>query len=465
MARSRTPQRAKRHGAAAPHAGAPKVTPALRRVRLRRILWETFTRLALAIAVIGLFHVLQAVPQIRATVEYSYDWLQTRLTPVAKAAANIVVVDVSDIPTVSRAEDPGTQYTPRDRLLGVITTIDRQGPAAIGIDIDFALDESGEYFTPGDPVFLKNLIKLQTRTFVGVSRGLGAGPAEVLRDPAFTPLVTYVIRQNPDGFGPNPRMSEYAEIPYLNADGTPAADPWMVRSLAVALAGEPAAGSWPAWLVVRRTRQPIDAETPGLAVHPYLVDFSPIDDFERAAIPSAALPAMGPSLKDRIVLVGRASKGNWPTNLSDTFTVPGHRESAYPGVLLHACATYTLLNATLWQFTPAGSLVVDLGFSALVFIALAAVALFYNSIVVQDVAVHRLNKLFTWAAVFGVFAIGLWFVNRTRLMWPDYVLVAGSLLLHSSLEQPDNPLRTVGRWLRQGWRAVALHRTEGGHSS
>jgi hypothetical protein len=43
--------------------------------------------------------------------------------------------------------------------------------------------------------------------------------------------------------------------------------------------------------------------------------------------------------------------------------------------------------------------------------------------------------------------------------------VTETLLLHSSLEQPDAPIRSVVRMFRKGWRAVVFHHPDEEHSA
>jgi hypothetical protein len=86
---------------------------------------------------------------------------------------------------------------------------------------------------------------------------------------------------------------------------------WHLRSLAVALAGTPDGPPW--WLdraIVRGQEMPPDEAN--IRYKQFLVDFSPIDEFEGKVLATAnplVLSSQHKQLEGKIVIIGRGVKG------------------------------------------------------------------------------------------------------------------------------------------------------------
>ena len=470
MTRSRKRNRTKSRVASdAPR--AETVPLSLRRDRSRRIWLHFLYGLLLTALIIPAFLLAEKIPQVHDAVEISYDWLQSQVASVKGARRSVVFIDIKDLPTASDPAHPEREpHTSRKALRAIVDAVlqHEQKPRAIGIDVDFSLTKDGEFYTPDDRDFLDFLADRrdkQPKLFVGVVKGVENGPSKWLGDPRFGDLAAYVVIPNAEGFGANPWLDERLDIPYIDSNRETRF--WPLPSLAAAVAGVPAGPPFLLrWAVERRVKKEEGEGDAKVPFQQFLVDFSPIDDFSEHAIVSADPEFLKTDrrlaeLAGKVVIIGRGSGGDFPA--TDTFAVPGHRHQKYPGVLVHACAAYTLLGATLWRPTLLGRVAADAVFSIVVFGSVALIAWYYNSRVKDDVAMHRLNKLMTWVMVPVVILVGLGLAIGFRTMWADHILVAAGVLLHSSLEQPDNPLRVVGRALRKGWHVVAFERPDQEH--
>jgi CHASE2 domain-containing sensor protein len=444
------------------------VSPDVISARRKHIVQHTVFGLVLIIVV--LLVVLAAekmVPQVRAAIDYSYDWLQARLAPVDAAKREITVVDISNLqPRRDPSKLDDEPYTSRKELLPIIETIVRHRPLAIGIDIDFSPRGDGHFFTTEDRPFLEALLRAkeqhgQARFFVGVASGIEKGPSKWLGHEKYRDLAAHILRPKAEEFGPNPRMDVAIDIPYISDDGRELTA--TLPALAYAIAGPPPEPpKFLRWAVDRKPKPP----TEGVQFRQFLVDFSPIDEFASDVIVASDAAGVrdASAFNGKIVIVGRGSRGLFPTTTNDTFTAPGRRERAYAGMLLHACAAYTLRGATLWEFKKSTRLLLDVLFSAVVLLTVAAVALYYSSRVKEDVSLHRLSRWLTFVMVLVVLFLGPKVASWGRVMWPDYIVVAGGLLLHASLEQRDSPIRVTLQALRRGWRAIGFAPADKGHT-
>ncbi len=474
MSRSRKRHRTEKRDAS-DSARAAGIPLPLRRQRSRRIRAYFLHGLALTAIIIPAFLLAERIPQVHAAVEISYDWLQSHLTVAKGVRASVVFIDISDLPLLPDPGHPEREpHTSRAALRSIVEAVlaHEQKPKAIGIDVDFSLAKDGEFFSPDDRAFLEFLLgqeAMHGRLFVGVADGLQRGPSRALGDPRFKELATSVVVPKEEGFGANPWMSAVTNIPFIEPPN-PAIQYWPVPSLSAAMTGieteppRPLQWALESWVV----KEVGDAEGK-VAIEQFLVDFGAIDDFNEHAIVSADPELLKRDrrlgeLAGKVVIIGRGSNGKFPA--TDTFSVPGrHGEDGgdYAGVLLHASGAYTLLGATLWRPTLPGRLTADALFSVAVFGSVSLIALYYNNRARDDVAMHSLTKLMTWIAVPVVVLVGLSLAIWTRIMWADHILVAAGLLLHSSLEQSDNPLRVAGRGVLRGWQTVALERRDEEH--
>src|SRR5262249_15941922 len=122
-----------------------------------------------------------------------------------------------------------------------------------------------------------------------------------------------------------------------------------------------------------------------------------------------------------VVLIGDGSLGK----ARDIFVIPG-RQQPVPGIYLHACAIYTLAMAPLYELTLLGRIVIDVSLLLLILLAITFIR-------PRKVNSARLEDLLTLLVVVGVILGGM-FVRSTCLMWNDFILTLGGLLLHPRLQ-------------------------------
>ena len=156
------------------------------------------------------------------------------------------------------------------------------------------------------------------------------------------------------------------------------------------------------------------------------------------------------TLANKVVLLGRTR------NTTDTFTVPGKPEKPYAGVFLHACAAYTLLERPLYRLKEPGRFLLDFVLSAAIFGFVLGVRWHPHSPHVDEFLEHRLPQLLALFVAVLLILCELWLVPRTHLMWDDFLLVAGVLLVHTPIERAAGKgiARVVG-WVRSLRDALA----------
>jgi CHASE2 domain-containing sensor protein len=164
-----------------------------------------------------------------------------------------------------------------------------------------------------------------------------------------------------------------------------------------------------------------------------LVDYGALDSVEVIRATNGA-PLRDESQRDgifgKLVLVGDATLGK----ATDTFQVPGQQQP-YPGVFLHACAAQTLIDASLYELTRTGRLVLDVLLSAVILAALVLIGLFYRDRKSRAQATSRLRGTLTWLTLGAAIVIGVIFVRITRVMWDDFFLALLLLMFHPAIEE------------------------------
>lgn len=106
-----------------------------------------------------------------------------------------------------------------------------------------------------------------------------------------------------------------------------------------------------------------------------------------------------------------------------------------PGVYLHASATYTLLEAPLFRLTHAGRIVGDAFAAGLVFGPVFLTGLYFQRKGRVGGIPHSLHAILTVTVIVLVASIGHLLVRQVRLLWTDYLMVVGALLLHGPIER------------------------------
>ena len=197
----------------------------------------------------------------------------------------------------------------------------------------------------------------------------------------------------------------------------------------------------------------------GLTVEDFLVDYSSLDSIETISATDGG-PFKDGSRRDRIfgklVLIGDATLGK--TN--DIFPAPGRAMKVYPGVFLHACGAYTLIEGRLYELTPTGRVMTDLLLSGLILGGLVLTGLFYRDQESRGRATHRLRGVLTLVMVLTAIVVGVVFVRITRIMWDDFVLALTLLVFHPSIEDRAEALwerlkRVVERKTNPGTEKVS----------
>jgi CHASE2 domain-containing sensor protein len=374
----------------------------------------------------------------------TYDLLQNHLT--ASGDLRVVVLNISGIqmkPTLG--PQPGL-ITDREPLKDIVDALvklkkEGQGPTAIGLDVDFSPDVHG-YAYPDDPKVLDFLLDMNKEIpiRVGVNSSLALGPQRWLGDPKYMDLATCVTVPKPEKGQSTWYMPEFLVVNYPAASFGGISE--RCPSMGVALANATVKEVSPELSLFAETIRMKTGEDP-ISKSEFLVDYSPLESLIRSApdVVSAADLAKEPakeSVKGKIVLLGRTK------NTTDTFTVPGKPEQAYPGVFLHACAIYTLKNGPLYGLKGLTRTLFDVGFSAIVFGSLFLIRSWQFNQGMEVAIGHRLPAFLSLGVAFILSIGATYFVDKTHVMWDDFILVDIVLLVHTPIEH-----NTVefGKWL------------------
>ncbi len=457
------PPRSRASKPKAKRASPPPAVPAqIQRERFRHIIRDFVISVLFTVLLIGAKDVFENTRAGGYLEDIARDWLQYSLAR-NKDLRNpkIVVVDISSF--APRAKHP---YTPRDKLKAVVDAVSSHSPRAVGLDVNFSAEGDEPFFVPDeDPDFLDYCLAKRKKIadgllFVGISSSVVKGPDRWLGSKQYFPLAAYIDHPNSESVGATAEMDEYIDVLHRSDGET---QYWRLPSLGAAISHHPIADEprlirWavePDHLVEETVTDPFYIQHAR-----FVVDFSRIDDFESAAILApgddaglAALKTDNRFIGADTVIIGRGANADD----SDRFAVPGHTKR-YPGVFLHACAAYTLMQKNpLRLMTHRGRWAFDAAVSFLIFFPILMLRLHYNSRTRQEVASHRLNKIFTWSAIVLLFVVGVSMVNRTRIFWEDFPLVMIGLLLHSRLERGAEAVGPdlLGR-LRSAWRSIAF---------
>jgi len=190
----------------------------------------------------------------------------------------------------------------------------------------------------------------------------------------------------------------------------------------------------------------------------FLVDYSPLESLIQSSKevydPDADVP-INVGVGGKIVLLGRTK------NTADMFTVPGNPEHAYPGVFLHACAAYTLLEKIpLYRLTERGRVLFDILFSLAIFGPLLWSRLRRHKQGKEVVIGHRMPGFLSCLVAVILTFLAVWLVRWTHLMWDDFLLVAVALLAHTPIEHTTVE---IGKWIADtfhSWRYVSSPSSE-----
>lgn len=400
--------------------------PAGTKLRHRSILRDFFKGL-LFIALVGsLKFGIEHTPAGNSLERAGYDFLQRRLST---DYLPVVVLDISKLEPAPFDVD-GVQgiATPRDHLKKLLQAVVEQDVRAIGIDIDFSPDAG--YVTPRDPEFFQFCLNLEQRSGVpvvlGIFRTESLPPSRWLGVEEYSGLAASISI---------PRHDTRKMLKWIRVDGKSGQG----RTLAAALAErfQASESRLLGWLHEHGlVEQVFNKELKqGVHVAEFFVDYSSlksqIEDRTLATINPEVIRDQGHRLRGKIVLLGRAALDDDDTEL---FNVAS-RDQQIPGVFLHASAVSTLTHAPLYELTGSSRLAIDLILSVIILLSVIAIRLFFMNPGERDVSGHKLQIFLTWVVVVIALTVGVMFVTKTRLMWSDFVMVLGALVLHPYIEQ------------------------------
>ena len=381
----------------------------------------------------------------------AYTLIQRHLASTAPALETIRVVNLGDLsPQANPADRSGQAVTPRVRLRRLITDVVSQRPAAIGMDVDFSPDEKG-YADPADPFFFGFCRRQGVPIFLGVKRSLPLPSRDWLGAEEYNGLAASLAGPPHD-----PR--------YYFASTTAAGADRPLPTLAARLfpyAAPPTRLPWPRWMAEQTGEdRPVDDTTPqgrALLAEKFSVDYSQLGRLMAAGentpsggvarhvglsayYTSASTPCDPRDvLCDKVVLIGDAQAKDG----TDLFPLFGRM---VPGVYIHACATYTLSRLPLYDLTPRGQVALDLLFSVPLLVGLACLRTYAARKWERPLAVERLQGVSVLLMVALVLVVGVGLVQRTRLLWDDFLLVVFALLLHPIAHRQIKILSSPRSW-------------------
>jgi len=423
---------------ATPLAPPPSASPqadstAFRRTRLRRIREDVLYALGFTVVLLGINLLVERTDIGSRLKVMTYNAMQHQLAAaLGNTSMPVVVVDITNEPGTL-----GDQLTPRKRLTSLIDALSKMThrPQAIGLDIDCSPESVGDSGAPAvlteeEQTFYDYCLQLSSRksnpmpVYLGVDRTAAGPSSDWLWSKEYSSLAV-ALRASVDD-----RFKMFRWIRVAGGDKP-------LIGISAALTGSfnrSARRRWPSWLRWAVVTETDDDLGPGVKVQSFLVDYSPIDRLQQNAIPEEEVLSgkiADRDLTQQVVLIGNSSN-----DTSDKLDV-ADRQRPYPGVLVHACAAYTLLKSPLYEMTTAGRIAADLLLILIIIGSLTALKLWHALKHDTELAHENLTAAqnwLTWAIIIGTFVAGVAFVDKTHLMWDDFPLVAIGLLYHRPIE-------------------------------
>ena len=345
----------------------------------------------------------------------SYHLFQQELT---SRTSPVAIIDISDL----RPQRPD-QATPRRPLQDLLLAIASHNPKAIGIDIDFSPDERGQ-LDPADPSFFDFCSKFRGATgiplFLGAGRTTGGAAADWLGDAARGPLAASIII---------PHNAQH--MPYAIKGPSGVSIPSLSASLATSY-GEVRPRAVTGWLMRMHLIDQLATRRDDrrMTFDEFLVDYSPVDSLFTIRTMSPDLirdSAFDKPFRNHIVLIGDIEKA------TDLFSIPGRERSA-PGVMLHACATHTLVTAPLYNVTHLGGVTLTAMLIIAVLAPVVAVRAWSRRHNRKPWILKRLQGtaivILTLAAIICSGII----VRTTHIIWDGFFLAFFALAFHQPVE-------------------------------
>lgn len=431
------------HNASDPGEGAPAAGGGAGRLALRDVVKGILFTALICLLQLAFGHTRAG----RALELGGYEFIQGRLT---FDRVPVYVVDITDLKPATVVVD-GKPYTatPREELRNIIAAVVEQRPRAVGVDIDFSPDDDG-FITPLDPDFFRFCASQRVPLFLGIHRTLALPPAAWLGGEEFEPSAAAIILPNDKR-----KVPKWIQTGEQSEPG---------RTLSGALAGAYGeshcrGAEWLARAGLAEQVSEHEFESGGGAGE-VTVDYSPLEKLVEDRTLHTKNPDVirdqGRLLRDQIVLIGDAGAPRG----RDYCQVPG-RGQKVPGVYCHACAAYTMAYAPLYELTTRGRVTLDLLLSAAVVVALALIRLHSLRRGRGEVSVRRVRGFLTLLVVAAAFVVGVLFVRQTCVVWNDFILALGALVLHPSIEHRlERFLHRLRRAAASAW--VSLTHPRGG---
>jgi CHASE2 domain-containing sensor protein len=409
--------------------------------------------------------------------EVTADLLQLRLTDTA--GGRLLPVTVVDLTGMEVQEG----ITPRNNLTGIVSAIAGAQPSAIGIDIIFQPDGNGN-LSKEDTDFLNFCLSAKIPIFVGIHESIVRGPESWLGKERFKKLgAAVVVPKNGEEDKQTARLMKSITLNgkyrQVKAESLSYKLSEVYRSKLEHC--ETKRASLVRWL---RKYKLLENEgvnpREGLEAQEFLIDFGIVARLRASHLraecqPGLPLPtckiepvsqsskvprsttelsqsceAMAKSendamacMKGKVVLVSAAGVP------SDPFAIPG--QGPVPGVYVQAAGVDTLVNPGLYALTNGGRIGLDILAAIFPLGILFLVELRYRTTSLARGLPERLSRLLSVGMAVAVVIIGYYGIESTRLYWTDFLMVAGALLLHGTVDDLVDLVRE--NWGRSGVRA------------
>jgi tetratricopeptide (TPR) repeat protein/CHASE2 domain-containing sensor protein len=378
----------------------------------------------ITLILMGVKHLFEHSTRGRDAQLWTFAALQSVLSSI-DANNPVVLLDISDLPG-GKPNDP----TPRSTLKDIIGALAAQGPRAIAVDIDFS-PYAEDFVSPeDDPDFFDFCLDVRNKRRVPVFLAVGrrrTAPSEAwLGDEKYEALAVAVPVDGDD----TSKLPLWVKV-------KESSKPLNTMSYALALEYRKQLPEPPPWIAsaVENQADPTlaaassdgaNSDVSGPVYATRLVNYSKLDLLKSSAqkdTSAEAVKASGSLYQNKLVILGDVSRP------SDPFPVPG-RQPDEAGALLEACATYTLVREPLFEFTSKVRTYLDL---------LISISIILSVAIIRYRNPHNYNwkgkqAVFIYLAILVVVMAGFLLVRLANVMWLDFILVVGALLLHPYLE-------------------------------
>jgi CHASE2 domain-containing sensor protein len=356
-----------------------------------------------------------------------YVYLQRHL---AADAVPVQILDISDL-EVSETRSNGRVYraTSRDTLKKLLQAIIDQGPRVIGVDIDFSPDANG-YLTPGDQEFFQFCLDSEVPILLGVYRTQVLPPEVWLVEPRFEPLGASIIipddtRKLPKSIRTSPQFKPGraigAALGLISGESRCRVGGFLEQM----------------GLAERQLNKELGV---GGEIVEFPVDYSALDELMRNKTLRTTNPGLvketGSRFHNKIVLIGKAAIGE----AKDTFPVAGQTKPI-PGVYIHASGAYTIAKAPIYELKWKSRLAIDVIMAGGILLVGLGMRLKFRKSDLVRISTSKLQTFLTVVVVVIAIIIGVVLVRITCVLWSDFILALGVVVLHPSIEH-----RLSGMW-------------------